>query len=206
MSLWADCKEIWKNYGWHIVLGSIFLVLFILFLINQCSMDSVAVSVTVSDIYEYFLSLIFRPPVSRTRRMLARQSGGGGQGQTSRGEFQCKEFVEFYFQKPFDKIRPEFLKNPVTGENLELDMYNEDLKLAIEYNGSQHYHFNSFMHKNSRDRFQNQQYRDLIKRDLCSKEGIQLIIVPYTIAPDQIASFLFEEFKKLGLDPVATIT
>lgn len=202
MSLWSDCREIWKNYGWHIVLGSILLVLFILFLINQCSMDSVAVSVSISDIYEYFLSLIFRPPVSRSRRRIAYQQ----QGQTSRGEFQCKEFVEFYFQRPFEKIRPEFLKNPVTGENLELDMYNDDLKIAIEYNGSQHYHYNSFMHKNSRDRFQNQQYRDLIKADLCAKAGIRLVVVPYTIAPDQIASFLFEEFRRLGFDPVATIS
>jgi hypothetical protein len=112
----------------------------------------------------------------------------------------CK-VLPFYFQKPFGKCRPDFLKNPVTGENLELDLYNEELNLGIEYNGVQHYKFNSFMHKDSNDRFQNQQYRDLIKKDLCEKKGIKLITVPYTIPEHRIASFLFMEFKRLGFEP-----
>jgi len=122
------------------------------------------------------------------------------QGKTSKGELQCKAFLEFYFQKKFTKIRPNFLKNPVTGQNLELDLYNEDLKLAIEFNGAQHFEFNTWMHQN-RDRFQNQLYRDLIKQDLCKKNGICLIIVPYTVSEVDIAPFLFEALKKEGFQP-----
>jgi len=199
MSFWVDLRNLWKNHGWHILLCLLLLTFVILFFINYNSNREEGTGMTMSDIYQHFLSLIFRPAVSRpagsTSRRPTRRS------QTSSGEFRCKEFIEFFFQKSFQKIRPDFLKNPVTGENLELDLYNDELKLAVEYNGAQHYHYNSFMHKNSKDRFQNQQYRDLIKKDLCAKEGIRLIVVPYTIETDEIAAFLFKEFKALGLEP-----
>jgi hypothetical protein len=35
----------------------------------------------------------------------------------------------------FKSVRPGWLENPLTGRNLELDCYNEYLKLALEYNG-----------------------------------------------------------------------
>ena len=96
----------------------------------------------------------------------------------SKGEKKCKEFVEFITGKRFDKVRPEFLKNPVTGHPLELDLYNEELRLAIEYNGSQHYQFNAMMHNNSKDRFQNQQYRDHIKKQLCDQLQLDYPLQP----------------------------
>ena len=117
---------------------------------------------------------------------------------SSKGEMECKRFLEFFFQKPFDKIRPDFLTNPITNAPLELDMYNAELNLAVEYNGSQHYTFNRMMHNNSRDRFQNQQYRDYIKRNICRDRGIDLIIVPYTVRADKIGEFLLTELHKRG--------
>lgn len=205
MHLYRQAKEFWNKHGWHILLIGLLIVFVVLFIINHLSYHSPSRYVSLGDIYEYFMSLLFNPhqrTVSSSRRYSSRprqqSSGGGG---SSRGETKCKEFVEFFFQLPFEKIRPDFLRNPVTGENLELDMFNHDLKLAIEYNGSQHYQFNSFMHNNSKDKFYNQQYRDLIKKDLCEKNNIQLVIVPYTIPEHQIASFLFTELKKLGFTP-----
>lgn len=198
----SDFKEYWNRYGWHILFVLILIMFVVLFLINYFSEhDELGTSVTWNDIYEHILWALFRPvdtPRARSPRHRRQQLSANC---SSKGEEMCKNFVEFYFQKPFDKIRPDFLKNPVTGENLELDLYNPDLKLAIEYNGSQHYHYNSFMHKNSRDKFQNQQYRDMIKKDLCGKAEITLVIVPYTVPHDQIGAFLLEEFKRLGYEP-----
>ena len=198
----SDFKDYWNRYGWHILFVLIIITFFVLFLINYFSeQDELGTSVTWNDIYEHILWALFRPvdtPRARSPRHRRQQLSANC---SSKGEQMCKNFVEFYFQKPFDKTRPDFLKNPVTGENLELDLYNPDLKLAIEYNGSQHYHFNSFMHKNSRDKFQNQQYRDLIKKDLCGKAEITLVIVPYTVPHEQIGTFLLEEFKRLGYEP-----
>lgn len=96
------------------------------------------------------------------------------------------------------------LTNPITNSPLELDIYNKELNLAIEYNGSQHYVFNKMMHNNSKDRFQNQQYRDYIKKNLCKENGIDLIIVPYTIKHDQIANFLLRELSARGYRPASS--
>jgi hypothetical protein len=50
----------------------------------------------------------------------------------SKGEAHARKISKEIFQKPFDKIRPDFLRNNVTGKNLELDLYNEELNLGIE--------------------------------------------------------------------------
>jgi len=113
----------------------------------------------------------------------------------SKGEGICKEHMERRMGVPFTRVRPDFLKNPVTGENLELDIYNEDLRLAVEYNGKQHYEYNRHFHRGSNDRFQNQQYRDLIKQQLCRDQGIYLIVVPYSIKPEDIPAFLDEQVE-----------
>ena len=42
----------------------------------------------------------------------------------SRGETACRQFLESTFRKPFPSVRPSFLYNDATGQNLELDMYN----------------------------------------------------------------------------------
>lgn len=197
MKLWKDGTRMWREYGWYLLLGILLVTFVVLFILNTCSSSDPTSSISWQDIYEYFISMCFRPAVVRTPPRKSSSIRGG----SSKGEISCKQFIEFYFQKPFVKVRPDFLKNPVTQENLELDLYNEELHLAVEYNGSQHYQYNSFMHKQSRDRFQNQQYRDLIKRDLCKKAGITLVIVPYTIEQDDIPAFLFEEFQRIGMTP-----
>jgi hypothetical protein len=71
--------------------------------------------------------------------------------------------------------------NPVTGSrhNLELDCYNDQLRLAVEYNGAQHYKYIPYFHKN-KEAFYNQKYRDELKRLRCKELGIVLIDIPYT--------------------------
>jgi hypothetical protein len=203
MGLISDSKEYWHKYGWHILIILILITFLVLFLINYFSENNDAgTNLTWTDIYEHILWALFKPINNpRASRPPTQRYSQQASNCSSKGEHMCKSFCEFYFQKPFNKTRPDFLKNPVTGENLELDLYNEELKLAIEYNGAQHYHYNSFMHKNSRDKFQNQQYRDLIKKDLCGKADITLVVVPYTIPHDKIGEFLLEEFKRLGHNP-----
>ena len=118
--------------------------------------------------------------------------------KSSKGETECRRVLENIFNRPFPNVRPKFLKNVVTGENLELDMYNPELRLACEYNGQQHYKFNKFMHKGSSTNFQNQQYRDIMKRDLCKKNNINLIEVPYTIKHDDIEQYIIYKLKNLN--------
>jgi hypothetical protein len=115
----------------------------------------------------------------------------------SKGEVECRRVLEEIFRRPFNKARPDFLNNPVTGGNynLELDCYNEDLRIAVEYNGVQHSKFVPFFHKNH-EAFYNQKYRDELKRRMCKDNGITLIEVPYTVKIEEIEYFIINELRK----------
>lgn len=95
------------------------------------------------------------------------------------GERTARELLETRLGKPFTKIRPSWLPGD-KGRNLELDGYCEELNLAFEYNGSQHYskkHFNmsdnDYLEQVTRDR---KKYAELLKR------GIRCIILEKTPA------------------------
>ena len=112
----------------------------------------------------------------------------------SRGERRCREVLEELFNKPFPNVRPNFLRNPRTGKNLEIDCYNKDLKLGVEYNGEQHYTFIPYFH-GSPKAFKAQQFRDVWKKRRCKELGITLIEVPYTVKLHQIKPFLMMKLK-----------
>ncbi len=116
----------------------------------------------------------------------------------SQGEIRTRTFLERYFRKPFPKSRPNFMVNPVTGSrhNLELDCYNESLRLAVEYNGAQHYKYIPYFHKN-KEAFYNQKYRDELKRLRCKELGIILIDIPYT-ENKNLERYLHEQLKIHG--------
>lgn len=95
---------------------------------------------------------------------------------SSISEETVKTLLENHFGYQFHKVRPDFLKNPETGLNLELDMYCRELNLAVEYNGQQHYEFPNKYHF-SEDDFQTQLKHDLIKVDRCAKEGLLLVVI-----------------------------
>ena len=115
----------------------------------------------------------------------------------SKGELECRKFLETYLNTPFSKARPDFLKNPITGNNLEIDCFSPILKLGVEYNGQQHYKYNSFFHRNI-DASTNQKYRDELKRRICQENGVTLIEVPYTIKLNDIGPFLYQKLTQLG--------
>lgn len=122
-------------------------------------------------------------------------------GQESKGEIECRRVLENIFERQFPKARPNILRNSVTSDgsgndfNLELDCYNEQLRLACEYNGAQHYKYIPYFHKN-KDAFQNQKYRDYMKRDLCQKNNITLIEVPYTVKIEDIEKYILQQLRK----------
>lgn len=110
----------------------------------------------------------------------------------SRGENVCRAWLEKHYGCKFPRVRPDFLQNSTTGRNLELDCYNEEIKIACEYNGLQHYKFTPKYHKNYKD-FQKQKDRDTLKRILCKRKGVTLITVPYWIKEHEIPSYLAKE-------------
>jgi len=98
----------------------------------------------------------------------------------SRSEKLCRKILEELTQEKFPSVRPYFLKHYKTGFNLELDGYCEKLQMAFEYHGVQHYkYFPNFFHKKGKYQFEEQKERDKLKIELCDKNNIKLIIIPY---------------------------
>jgi len=110
---------------------------------------------------------------------------------SSIGENCCIIAMEWLFPGYFfTKIRPSWLKNPKTKRNLELDGYCEQLKMAIEYNGIQHYNWPNFCGQTLED-FTSQRYRDILKYKLCVTNNVYLLHVPYTVPSKQIPIYIY---------------
>lgn len=72
--------------------------------------------------------------------------------------------------------RPEWLRNNATGKCLELDMFNTDMRLAIEYDGPHHYTYPNCYHK-TRAEFDASRARDALKDVQCAQHGVALLRV-----------------------------
>lgn len=95
--------------------------------------------------------------------------------------------------------RPPWMRSPETGRCLELDLLNEEIGVAIEYNGYQHYVFPNKWHPQTEEgvaAFLRGVRNDELKPMLCNKEGVYLIVVPYSAhdmderAEEQIEAFI----------------
>jgi very-short-patch-repair endonuclease len=80
-----------------------------------------------------------------------------------------------------------------------IDCYNDEMKLAVEVNGSQHYKFNEWFQKTYMN-FLKQQERDAAKREYCKQNGIFLLEIPYTVPFSDIENYIqrqlrFDNFK-----------
>ena len=195
MSIWTRFSQYWQAKGWLWMLITALSILFVCWLIserNNIEGTYDRFNVTVRNNTEQFPERNYFPQsISQTEGL----SKKGKIPTNSKGEEICRNTLQSIFKQPFEKCRPDFLFNSVTGENLELDMYNKHYGLAVEYNGSQHYKYNAFMHGGSKDKFYAQQYRDKMKRDICKKLGIVLIEVPYTVKHQDIESFLVQKLR-----------
>ena len=127
---------------------------------------------------------------------IQRGSGCPECSDKNRGE----KIVRYCFEKmllcDFNKIRVDWMRNPETGQKLELDGYNEQMGVAFEHQGQQH----------EKDcRISNKFYdpkiliRDEIKRQKCKECVIKLIEVPEIgrrLRVKNLVHFLLSEFYK----------
>ena len=113
----------------------------------------------------------------------------------SRGERTCCQTMQRIYGVPFVSTWPDWLRNPETGEKLELDCYNEELQLAVEYNGEQHYKWPNFTNQ-TYQQFLNQVRRDTLKLDLCDRNGVYLIVVPYNVPHDNIPAYIMSHLPE----------
>lgn len=89
-------------------------------------------------------------------------------------EEECRDiFEKELYPHKFPTKKPKFL------EGLELDGYNEELKLAFEYDGEQHYQPVDLW--GGEESLKKQQERDKKKNILCKENDINLIRISYDI-------------------------
>lgn len=200
----------WQNYGFEIVVGLCAIALVTLTIYNL-AFKSRGSFVDYTPMIKRFIGSMGRPrskiprQTQRVHRDVDTFDGNGGNdaddahgtrrvGWESRGERACRRAAEELTGMPFNKARPNFLRNEITGRNLELDCYNPDLNIGIEYDGKQHYGQSSYFHTN-REAFYNQKYRDDMKRRLCAQNGTELIVVSHTVK--DVESYVKAELMKL---------
>ena len=112
----------------------------------------------------------------------------------------CRTIFERLFCTEFPRSRPEWLTSS-GGHRLELDGFAKELSLAFEYNGEQHY-------RDCRGHFANKplKYRrklDLVKKRRCTRQGVNLIVVPYTVQYQEMERYIRTRCSKLGFKPIA---
>jgi hypothetical protein len=114
---------------------------------------------------------------------------------TYKSEEMCRDIFERNLMEKFPNTRPKFMKG------LELDGYNADLNIAFEYNGIQHYEYNSFFHRDDPENLVRQKERDRKKYRLCREHNIDLIIIPHQYSytnPEELEEFIMAELWKIS--------
>jgi len=177
LSLLNRMRRLWNKYGFELLLvGTILFIGFYWFFYTRNK-----------DVGTFATEFEYNPQKKSRRRP----------PKCSKGEAECRRVLENLFGKPFPNQRPSYLSNAITGRALEIDCYNEGLKLGCEYHGRQHFEYTPFMHR-TREAFQNQQYRDQIKIQKCQELGIKLVVVPYTVPIHSIERFIINKLSKFG--------
>lgn len=96
----------------------------------------------------------------------------------------CRIHFETIFNSEFPNSRPPWLRY-VNGRPLELDGYSEDLGIAFEHQGSQHYNL-SLSHITDTEILKEQKKRDRFKKRACKKMGVRLFVIPELVAMTSI--------------------
>lgn len=139
------------------------------------------------------------PPINNDRYTMKKKK------KKNKSEEKCREIFENLFLTEFKSIRPDWLKNPATGKNLEIDGFAENIAtplgmgLGFEYNGAQHSKYVPHFHGIDPKNFVYQAKKDIYKEQICKKRGILLIIIPHFIPFEQLEKYIKESLVQKGV-------
>jgi hypothetical protein len=173
MSKPMNLLQFWRKYKWHILIILSILAFFFLLFFTEREKDT-------SNLFPNLDVKIPKKPKC-----------------LKKNENECRRILTNLFQKPFDSVRPDFLKYK-TGKNLEIDLYNEELKMGLEYQGVQHYKYTPYFHKKYED-FLSQMERDKWKKAKLKELNIKLIEIPYTVKFEDLEKYIKECLNKEGV-------
>jgi hypothetical protein len=108
----------------------------------------------------------------------------------------CRAIMEHLYTASFPRRRPKWLLSD-KGTPMELDGYNEELALAFEYQGIQHYK-PVLKFKSDSVRLIEVQGRDQLKESLCVSRNVTLLQIPYTVAHHNLEEYIRTELRQRG--------
>lgn len=106
----------------------------------------------------------------------------------------CRLYIERLTGKKFPKASPSWLVHRSTGRRLQLDGYCEELKIAFEHDGEQHYTYPNTWHKTEKE-YEESCERDKLKNLYCKENGVKLIRIRASIAEDKIEEYIEKQLK-----------
>lgn len=119
---------------------------------------------------------------------VAKVGGGDTSGRRKLGHKTEKMLLQVLHSRGYTGFKPNQkpdwlkLRDDVSGAlvQLELDLYDSENNVAIEYNGPQHY---SADNRYWPDFYSYAKYikNSVIKAEICQSNGVELVVVPYTV-------------------------
>ena len=114
--------------------------------------------------------------------------------KAGKSEEVTRTVFEQLLGRRFPKKRPRWLRNS-RGRQMELDGYCEELGVAFEYQGRQHYEELTHFEGNLAQRIEDDQR----KVELCRENDVTLMAISYEVPLTEMASHVEDRLVKLGL-------
>lgn len=111
----------------------------------------------------------------------------------SRCEAMIKSFLshsDVLFKAQYHIKLPRGIRK-TNNAYIDFMVFKDNKRIAIEYNGEQHYKFSNYFHK-TYDKYLEQRKRDIAVKDWCNKRDITFLEIPYTWTDDEIISKIKE--------------
>lgn len=111
----------------------------------------------------------------------------------SRCEAMIKSFLshsDVLFKSQYHIKLPRGIRK-TNNAYIDFMVFKDNKRIAIEYNGEQHYKFSNYFHK-TYDKYLEQRKRDIAVKDWCNKRDITFLEIPYTWTDDEIISKIKE--------------
>jgi hypothetical protein len=113
----------------------------------------------------------------------------------SKSEEIARTTFEYLFKVRFRKVRPTWLRNS-RGRIMEIDGYNDELKIGFEYQGVQHFRAIGLYQQDIEQR----KADDKLKFELCSEHGVRIFYLTHEDEYSDFPARILDQAKVLGVD------
>lgn len=107
-----------------------------------------------------------------------------GWSESPSAKYEIDKFTKYLNEEPIKEKTFDWLINKETGMKLRIDAYYEKHKIAVEYNGPQHYIIDGHYIK-TEEQLLHRKNLDFLKSELLKAHGIKLIVIHYKDIVDE---------------------